>query len=242
MTETKKEILEPIPNIDLSQPDDILAQHTLNWEYNERQRIAEAVNTADEYLRVKVTEEQFEDAFLPLFTGEPNKYSGVDLYVYSNYAGGPNRELSIVNSKTQEEVLRVPPIFSNDKINLNTPRDPQNSYYELMGRINQIDSRLPIRGAKLLLLLGAKKWESIKNKEQYFDLFKRWNKVFAHYGKEVIRIPGFTDTELGIPEGYVATKVYKDPKSTAASKDSVSNTGSTNPTASSLEGWDEDEE
>jgi len=242
--ENKREILEPLPMIDLSQPEDVLARHTLNWESDARARIAEAVNQADEYLRVRLTEDRFEEAFLPLFTGEPSRYPEINLYTYTNFVGGPNRELSITNALTGQEILRVPPIFSHDKINFNTPRDPQNTYYELLGRINQIGGRLPIKASRLLLLQGAKKWESVKNKEQYFELFKRWNIVFAHYGRDVVRIKGFSDEELGIPSGYVATKAHKTPDTQVSNQNTTSTQSAANQKTSidDLAGWDEDDD
>lgn len=185
----------------LNKASDLLNEALLNKSIVGLDSIKEVVDKAQEWLAVRITTDQFEEGFLPLFTGETPKYPEVNFYTYSNFVGGPNRELILTDS-TGKDVLIVPPLFDRDKIKFDLPRDPQNSLFELMGRVGEVSSRIPMQGNRLFLAMTSRKWDDIKNKDIYLKVIQDWNKVFSYFGREVITIEGLSNEELGIPNNY----------------------------------------
>lgn len=180
---------------------DELTKKLQSWSTSELEKIQEATQRTEEFYTVRIHEKQFEEAFLPLFTGEPAKYTGVNIDNYAAYIGGVFRPVNIVND-AGHVVVSMPRLCSRTKVNLNAGGHPKDSFYEIIGRVNDIARMIPPQGARMMYQMGKDKWDKIRSHEGIVEYIRDINRVFVYFSREPIRIDGIPDDELGIPAGY----------------------------------------
>jgi hypothetical protein len=133
---------------------------------------------ADAALAV-LEERIFVNIFLPLFTGEKSVSYGADFDTWVNYAGGPYREVKIIDA-AGTVLFNVPPLFDREAIeSLSGNGIPFSHIIHTSIQYSRIH---PSQGKQYLDTMLADSLKDLKGKKSHIPNLEAWNAIFLRYG------------------------------------------------------------
>ena len=153
----------------------------------------------DEFIvKAKMPEAIFKEAFLPTIAGM-EKDNGVAMMKYIEYAGGPYREVDIVD-KDGNTIYTCPPVY-NRSVNDNNRRLP---YSQIASTYELKKARMAVEGNNYLHNVSANISDSVVIEETSSGFI--WGKIVDRYYKEDIATNNTNLTEANrdiIDDGFI---------------------------------------
>ena len=142
----------------------------------------------------RISEMHFVQVFLPMFTGEDTRH--VTRANWESLAGGYYNRVEVVNN-LGEVLYTVPPLLDRSALKP-MYQDGHNSVSSMISHSENLAKLKPSLGQRFLE-------QELKHRAIVMQLptntlkhIVEWNKIYVRYGAPVVRIPGYTDEQLGI--------------------------------------------
>lgn len=145
-------------------------------------------HSKDDRPLVRIPENEFYHAWLPLFTGEPSPYGYVPQY-YINRIGGIYREALVVDPRTNEVLFKVPPICdqeANNPVLMKTPNLEIGHSLDKFNDVSRVRPHAALADLRTILMAHVEVMRSRKQNDKYLD---EWNEIFRRYGKPEVVMP-----------------------------------------------------
>jgi hypothetical protein len=154
---------------------------------SEINQIWEALQADEEANVTRLPENVFLASFLPFFAGEPARTDlnmEVSIGTWIAIAGGPFREVAVVNPTNGDELFRVPPMMEIDGIQVSDRREisVRDAIQNMMNLSNVSPVRAKAYFQDRMMTLGLQ-----QDPSQFADKYvEAWNKIFARYNRPLL--------------------------------------------------------
>lgn len=145
--------------------------------------IWEALQAAEQAEMVRLPENVFAANFVPFFAGEPVP-DHINMGTWIGIAGGPFREVMIVNPVNADELFKVPAMFEMDGIRVSDRREisVRDAVQNMVNLSNVSPTRARAYFEQKMTNLGLQQDPSLFA-EKYVEM---WNVIFKRYGKPLL--------------------------------------------------------
>ena len=150
---------------------------------SEINQIWENLQIAEQAELVRFPENVFAANFVPFFAGEPVP-EHINMGLWIGIAGGPFREVVIVNPVSGEELFRVPPMMEIDGIQVSDRREisVRDAIQNMMNLSNVSPARAKAYFDNKMMSLGLQ-----QDPRQFADKYvEAWNIIFSRYKRPLL--------------------------------------------------------
>lgn len=150
---------------------------------SEINKIWDALQAAEQAEMTRLPENVFVANFVPFFSGEPVP-DHVNMGTWIGIAGGPFREVMIVNPVNGEELFKVPPMMEMDGIKVSDRRQISvfDAVQNMMNLANVSPGRAKLYFEHQMANLGLQQ-DPADFAEKYVEA---WNMIFARYNRPLL--------------------------------------------------------
>lgn len=150
-------------------------------------------------MRHQLDEYRFVNVFLPFFAGDEDLMYFKDdeletatskaMRTWVNVAGGAFNEVDIVRKAengTLEVVCTVPPVLNREALKPVDSRDGEPTVFSAIAVAQNLTNHHPAQGQRYLDNYLSQRLTRMQTRGTRLEEAVRWNKIFAHYGKDLI--------------------------------------------------------
>lgn len=142
----------------------------------------------------RISEANFVQVFLPMFTGDDTRH--VTRANWESLAGGYYNRVEVVN-QLGEVIYTVPPLLDRSALKP-VFQDGHNSVSVLISHSENLSKLKPSLGQNFLEQELKHRAMRMQNPADSIKHIAEWNAIYNRYGAPLVRIPGYTDEQLGI--------------------------------------------
>jgi hypothetical protein len=158
-------------------------QRPVRTKGSEINGIWESLQAAEQAEMTRLPENVFAANFVPFFAGEPVP-DHINMGTWIGIAGGPFREVMIVNPINGEELFKVPAMFDMDGMRVSDRREisVRDAIQNMMNLSNVSPVRAKAYFEQKMASLGLQQDPALFA-DKYVDM---WNVIFARYNKPLL--------------------------------------------------------